>query len=1023
MNISEIFIRRPIGTALLVIGIILTGLIAYRLLPVAPLPQVEFPTIEVNANLPGASAETMANSVTTPLETFFASISGVTEMTSSSSLGSTQIVLQFDLNKSIDSAAQDVQTAINAAAGTLPKNMPNPPVFEKTNPADVTMLSLAITSDTLPLTEIDTYAEEFIAQKISQMSGVGLVDFHGEQRPAVRVQVDPDKMAGMGLTLEDVRTMIGAASVNMPKGAINGPDKAVVLDATDQVVSAEAYKNLIVAYRNGAPVRLVDLGSVIDAPEDAYQAAWVDGKRAIVIDIHKQPGYNVLQIIQGIKDRLPQLSAALPAAVHVQIVGDRTKTIRALLADVQITMLLTISLVVMVIFAFLRNVRATLIPALTIPLSLLATFCAMYLLGYSLDNLSMMALTIAVGFIVDDAIVVIENIMRHYESGKRRMDAAIEGAAEIRSTILSMTLSLVAVFIPVFFMGGIVGRLFREFAVTVSVAILMSGLVSLTVTPMMCAWMIRYQGDERHGPIDRIFEKIFDRMLAGYRRGLEWVFIHQHWTIALTFTTLILAIILYTVTPKGFFPQQDTGLIVGTAQASPDISFNVMSSHIQDLANKVMKDPDVDNTYYWIGSGRSVSMGRIFINLKPFKQRHANATQIMARLKKSTAGVPGIVLHMQSRQDIQVGGRESAGQYQYTLQDANMAELTHWATVMEEKFNHLPLLRDVSSDAEADISSAMLKIDRDTASRLGVSVQSIDDALYDAFGQRQIATLFTQLGQYHVILGVDPRFQLTMDALNHIHVRSTLSNQMVPLGMLAHVEEGVSPMSINHQGSFPAITLSFNLAQGSALGDAVTAVKNLERQSNMPATLVATFQGSAREFQSSLENEPWLIAFAIIAVYIVLGILYESIIHPFTIISTLPSAGVGALLTLILFGQDLSIMGMIGIILLIGIVKKNAIMMIDFALAAEREQNLSPLDAIRQGCVLRFRPIMMTTMASLFGALPLAFGTGAGAELRQPLGLAIVGGLIVSQLLTLFATPAVYLLMSRLQSWLSVKTA
>ncbi|PTL78907.1 efflux RND transporter permease subunit [Vitiosangium sp. GDMCC 1.1324] len=1013
MTLTEFFIRRRIGTSLLAIGLVLVGMAAYFSLPLAPLPQVEFPTIQVQASLPGASADTMASSVATPLERSLSNIPGITQMTSSSSLGRTQIVLQFDLGRGIDSAAQDVQTAINAAGGMLPKNLPNPPTYNKVNPADFTILSLALTSDTLPLTELDRYAEDFIAQQISQMPGVGMIDFHGEQRQSVRVRLNPDRLAGLGLTLEDIRNVIAVQTVNAPKGSLNGPDQTVVINATDQMMSADAYKSMAVAYKNGAPIHLQDVGTVLDAPQSVYQAAWLQDQRAVIIDIHKQPGFNVIDTIQQIRDRLPALTASLPPSAQLHIVGDRTQTIRASVDDVQFTMVLTVGLVVLVIFSFLRNLWATVIPSLMIPLSLIATFGVMYLLGYSLDNLSLMGLTIAVGFVVDDAIVVIENVIRHLEQGKPRMQAAIDGAREIGPTIVSMTVSLVAVFIPILLMGGIIGRLFREFAVTVSVAIIMSGILSLTVTPMMCAWLIRHESHETHGRLYRWSERLFEGMVDVYRRSLDRVLRHPVLTLAVTLATLGATVWLYWVSPKGFFPQEDTGLIMGTAQAEPDVSFAAMSERMQRLGHLVMTDPDVDNIYYWVGPNPTLSQGRVMINLKPFEQRHATADEVMARLKKKVAGVEGIVLRMQVRQDIQVGGRSAAAQYQYTLQDADVAELGKWSEVMLKKLASLPELRDVTSDAQADATSATLKIDRDTASRLGVTAQAIDNELYDAFGQRQIATMFTQSNQYYVIEEVDPGFQLSTESLKHLYVRSALSGELVPLSLLATVEEGVSPISINHQGLFPAVTLSFNLAPGHALGDAVTAIHAAELEARKPDTVVATFQGTAQAFQSSLRSQPWLILAALVAVYIVLGVLYESAIHPLTIISTLPSAGVGALLALRLFGQDLSIMGMIGIILLIGIVKKNAIMMIDFALSAEREQGLSPTEAIRQGCLLRFRPIMMTTMAALLGAIPLAFGTGAGAELRVPLGISIVGGLIVSQVMTLYTTPVVYLWFER----------
>ncbi|WP_176044601.1 efflux RND transporter permease subunit [Burkholderia vietnamiensis] len=1011
MSLLELFIRRRIATSFLAIAVLLVGLVAYFMLPVAPLPQVDFPTIQVVAKLPGASADTMATSVATPLERQLSNISGITQMTSSSSLGTTSIAIQFDLSRDINSAAQDVQTAINAAGGTLPKNLPNPPTYEKVNPADFTMLSLALTSPSLTLTQLDSYAENFLAQQISQMPGVGLVDFHGQQRPSVRIRIDPDKLAARGLTLEDVRSIVGVQTVNAPKGNLNGPDRSVVLNATDQLTSAASYRNLVVAYKNGAPVRLDDLGTVVEAAEDTQQAAWLQHERAIIIDVHKQPGYNVVQTIRNITSRLPQLEASLPAAAHVHVVGDRTQTIDASVHDVQFTLMLTIALVVMVIFSFLRNVWATVIPSLTIPLSLVATFGVMYLLDYSLDNLSLMGLTIAVGFVVDDAIVVIENVMRHIEEGVPKMRAALLGAREVRFTIVSMTISLIAVFIPILMMGGIVGRLFREFAVTVSVAIVMSALVSLTVTPMLCGWLIRPPGSDggRLRTLERWLEVAFVAVERRYERGLDWALAHRKTMLAMTVATVALTAALFVHMPKGFFPQEDSGLIMGVAQAAPDISPQAMAQKMQQLGRIVEADPAVDNTYYWIGPNPTVSQGRVMINLKPFGVRTASATQVLARLRPKLAKVTGITLSMQVRQDIQVGGRISAAQYQYTLQDADVQELNQWAQRLTKRFATLPQLTDVTSDQQASATSATIVIDRNTASRFGITAQAIDDTLYDAFGQRQIATLFTSLNQYHVVEEVDPAFQLTTDALAHLYVRSPLTSELVPMNVLVSIKNNVSPISVNHQGLFPAVTVSFNLAPGQSLGNAVAAIRAAEAAAAKPDTLSGTFQGTAQAFQASLASEPYLILAALVVVYLVLGMLYENPIHPLTIISTLPSAGVGALLALQLFGQDLSIMGMIGIILLIGIVKKNAIMMIDFALVAEREQGLAPAAAIRHACVLRFRPIMMTTLAALFGALPLAIGHGAGAELRVPLGIAIVGGLILSQLLTLFTTPVVYL--------------
>lgn len=1009
MSISEVFIRRRIGTCLLALAVVLLGTVAYFMLPVAPLPQVDFPTIQIQTNLPGANADTMATSVATPLENQLSNVSGITQMTSTSSSGQTNITLQFDLSRDINSAAQDVQAAINAAAGNLPKDLPNPPTYEKTNPAEATLLTVALSSDLLPLTELDHYAEDVIAQQISQMTGVGLVDFHGPQRPSVRVRLDPDKLASHGLSLEDIRSVINAQTVNAPKGSLNGADRAVVLDSTDQIIDVPSYESMIVAYRNGAPIRLQDLGTIITGPLDSHQAAWLQSKRAVMIDIHKQPGFNVIDTIQRIKDRLPALEAGLPAAVKLSVVGDRTQTIDASVKDVEITMLITIGLVIMVIFAFLRNLWATLIPSITIPLSLLGTFCVMYLLGDSLDNLSLMGLTIAAGFVVDDAIVVIENIIRHVEAGKSRLQAAIDGAREVGFTIVSMTVSLIAVFIPILLMGGVVGRLFREFAITVSVAIIMSGLVSLTVTPMLCGWLIRHEHDRPHGRLYRWSEQAFEATAKAYGVGLDFVLRFRLATLAVTFLTLIATLWLYTVVPKGFLPQQDTGFIQGRAQAATDISFAAMSTRMQELGKIIAADPDVDNVAYWINPSPSSAVGQLQINLKQFGERRATASQVMARVKKATAGIEGLILGMQIRQDIQVGGRPSATQYQYTLQDGDTDELAKWSEAMQKALSSLPQIQDVTSDLQAAATSATLVIDRPTASRLGVSVQAIDNVIYDAFGQRQVATLFTQVSQYHVVEELQPSFQFSTGALDHLFVRSSTTDALVPLRVLASVRNGVMPVTINHQGSLPATTLSFNLTPGTSLGTAVDAVHAAELRVGMPITVQSTFQGTARAFQDSLSSQPWLILAAVIAVYIVLGILYESVIHPLTIISTLPSAGLGALLALLLSGQDLSIMGMIGIILLIGIVKKNAIMMIDFALDAERTQGLPPAAAIRQACLLRFRPIMMTTFAALFGALPLALGTGPGSELRMPLGVAIVGGLVISQVLTLFTTPVVYL--------------
>jgi multidrug efflux pump len=1015
VTLAEIFIRRRTGTILLAVGAMLIGMVAYFLLPVAPLPQVEFPTIQVSASLPGASAETMATSVATPLERSFSSIPGLTGMSSSSSLGTTSVALEFDLNKSIDVAAQDVQTAINAAAGNLPKNLPNPPTYRKTNPADVTMLSLALTSDTLPLTELSRYADEYVGEQISRMPGVGIVSYLGLRRPAVRVRLDLDRIAELGLTLEDVRQTLAVQTVNAPKGSLNSADRTIVLDATDQLLKAKDYPEMVIAYREGAPVRLKDVGTVEEAPEDVRQGAWLNTKPTVMIDIHKQPGFNVVNTIAGIKSILPQIIATLPPSCKLMVAGDRTQTIRSSVNDVQWTMILTVLLVVLVIYAFLRNLRATIISSITIPLSVIVTFAFMYALGYSLDNLSLMGLTIAVSFVVDDAIVVIENIARHLEEGATRVEAAIKGSREIVFTVISMTISLIAVFIPILFMSGIIGRLFREFAITVSIALLISAVVSLTLTPMLCAWLLEYLPEEEQGRFHRGAERIFTRLHDAYRAGLDRVLRHPSLMLGVTVATVALTAYLYVIIPKGFFPQQDAGVIAVVFEGAPDIGYDAMTAQVRKAAGIIAKDPDVDSMESWLGPNPTLSNGRAVINLKPFDERHSSGAQTMSRLQKATADIEGLTLHMQMRQEIQIGARAAKTQYQYTLQDADVDELSRWASILQKRFAMLPQLQDVSSDAEKAASSATLEIDRTTASRLGVSVQAIDDALYDAFGQRQVATLFTQLDQYHVIEEAATGAHLSRETLDHLYVRSSITQQLVPLSMAAKFVPGVLPIAINHQGTFPSITLSFNLAPGASLGDAVDVILATELASGMPRTVTGSFQGTAQAFQDSLRSQPYLILAALIAVYIVLGVLYESAIHPLTIISTLPSAGVGALLALILFNQDLSIMGIIGIILLIGIVKKNAIMMIDFALAAQRE-GLSPEEAIQQGALLRFRPIIMTTAAALFGALPLALGLGAGAELRRPLGIAIAGGLVVSQALTLFSTPVIHLWFERLSA-------
>ena len=1016
MNISAPFIRRPVATSLLSVALLLIGALAYRLLPVASLPSVEFPVISVGAVLPGASPETMASSVATPLERQFGRIAGVTEMTSTSLLGATNIVLQFDLNRNIDAAARDVQAAINAARTQLPVNLVTNPTYRKVNPADAPIMILSLTSETFPIARVFDAADSILAQKLSQVEGIGQVFVGGGAKPAVRVQVDPNLLTQLGLSLEQVRASLGRVNANSPKGEVAGPVNAWTINANDQLFTAEQYRPVIVAYSKGAPVRLGDVAQVDESQEDIRTAGFANGKRAVLLVLFRQPGANMIETVDRVVGLLPELRASIPPAIALNVVLDRTTTIRASFRDVQITLVIATLLVVLVVFVFLRSVRATVIPSVAIPLSLFGTFGGMYLLGYSLDNLSLMALTISTGFVVDDAIVVLENITRYIEAGQSPLAAALRGAREIGFTVLSMSTSLVAVFIPILLMGGLVGRLFREFAITLTLAITVSLLVSLSTTPMMCAVLLRSREESRHGRIYRFGERAFDGLLRFYEVTLGWVLRHPRFTLLVTLATVGLNVYLFVIVPKGFFPQQDAGRIVGNIQAEQDISFPAMRRKMVDFLGTVLTDPAVDYAMAFTGgAGNTTNTGRMFISLRPLPERTVSVDQVINRLRGKLAHVPGATLFLQAVQDLRIGGRMSNAQFQYTLQSPDLGELNAAAPRMLAKLRGLPELRDVSTDQQNRGLQATLVIDRDTASRLGIQAQAIDDALYDAFGQRQVSTIFTRLNQYHVVLEVAPRFQENPDALKTLYAKSSTGAQ-VPLSVFTHFAPANTSLAVSHQGQFPAVTLSFNLAPGVALGDAVTAIQAAERQVSLPTSVRPTFQGTAQAFQAALANQPILILAALIAVYIVLGVLYESYIHPITILSTLPSAGVGALVALLLCRSELSIIAMIGIILLIGIVKKNAIMMIDFAVEAERANDLPPATAIDQACLLRFRPIMMTTMAALLGALPLALGSGTGSELRRPLGITIVGGLILSQLLTLYTTPVVYLYLDRLRT-------
>jgi hydrophobe/amphiphile efflux-1 (HAE1) family protein len=1024
MNISETYIRRPIATSLMMLGLLVFGAATYNLLPVSALPNVDFPTITVTATLPGASPETMASSVATPLEQQFAAIPGLASMNSVSGLGASSITLQFDLNRKIDGAATDVQTAINAASGLLPKDLPNPPTYRKVNPADRAVLIYAVTSDELPMYKVDDYAFVILAQKLSAVSGVSQVLVAGQQDYAVQIQANPAALASRGIALEDVRTAISNSTLDLAKGNLENQHLSIMLDTNDQLFQASAYKNIIVAYRNGAPVKLQDVADVLDGTKSPRTGAWYNGKRAELLLIFRQPGANTVEIVNRIKGMMPRLLASVPQTVHVDLMSDRSQSIQDSVEDVQFTLLLTIGLVVLVIFIFLRHMWATIIPSVTVPLALIGTFGVMYVCDYSIDNLSLMALTIAVGFVVDDAIVMIENIVRYIEEGEKPFDAALKGAGQIGFTIISITFSLIAVFIPLLFMGGIVGRMFREFAVVVTVAVCMSAFVSLTLTPVMCAQFLKREANHKRGRLNQMCEDAFDASLRFYDRGLHFVFKHRFATLLSTIALIFITGYLYVTIPKGFFPEQDTGFIFGQAEARQDISFYAMADIQNQLAAIIKQDPGVSGVVGFVGStgGNSAeNTARMFIQLKPFAERPgASAQKIIQRLRPKVAQVPGVRYFMQAGQDINVGGKLSKTEFQYVLTSTDSDELNHWAPIIEQSMAKLPQLQDVTSDQQIASPHIAIDVDRDSASRLGLSLAQIDQTLYDAFGQRQVATIYTSSTQYKVVLEVQAEFQNDPAALSRIYVTGNNGAQ-VPISTVAHFVNKIAPLTLSHQGQFPAVTLSFNLAPGVALGDAVEKIQQLETELKTPITLDGSFQGTAQAFQSSLSSTPLLVAAAILAVYIVLGMLYESYVHPITILSALPSAGVGALLMLMLFHYDLSVIALIGIILLIGIVKKNAIMMIDFALEAERNHGKSPEEAIHEACLLRFRPIMMTTFAAIGGGLPLAIGTGAGSELRRPLGIAIVGGLLVSQWLTLYTTPVIYLYFDRFAHWLSGK--
>jgi multidrug efflux pump len=1022
MSPSRIFILRPVATSLLMIAVMLSGIVAFQFLPLSALPEVDYPTIQVQTFYPGASPDVMTSSVTAPLEVQLGQMPGLRQMSSVSSAGASVITLQFSLDLSLDIAEQEVQAAINASGNLLPSDLPAPPIYAKVNPADAPIATLALTSKTLPLPQVEEIADTRLAQKISQLPGIGLVSISGGQKPAVRVQADFRKLAAYGLNIDDLRTTLANANVNTPKGNFDGPTRAYTINANDQLQSADGYSDLVIAYKNGSPVHLSDVANVIDGAQNEYLAAWMNTVPAVILNIQRQPGANVIDVADRIRELLPQLTAGLPAAIDIALLTDRTVTIRASVRDVEFELTLAVVLVVLVIFVFLRSARATVIPSLSVPLSLVGTFGAMYLLGFSLDNLSLMALTIASGFVVDDAIVVIENISRYIEEGEAPQEAALVGSEQVGFTIISLTISLVAVLIPLLFMGDVVGRLFREFAITLAVTILISAAVSLTLVPMACAKLLRPAAEQRENAFQRWNREWFDALIRGYGRMLAWVLDRQTATLLVALATFVLTAVLYMVIPKGFFPTQDTGLLQAITEAPETVSFKTMAQRQQALAAVILKDPDVDSLSSFIGvdgANTTLNSGRILINLKPHEQRTTDIAGTMRRLKDASEQVSGITLYLQPVQDLTIDDVVSRTQYRFILQDANPAELTEWVPKLVDKLKELPQLADVVSDLSAQGLSAYIDIDRDTAGRFGITPATIDNALYDAFGQRIVSTIFTNTNQRRVILEADPMLRQSLESLSSLYLPTSTGTGQVPLTAIVHVHEQMAPLQINHLAQFPANTVSFNLSPGASLGEAVTAIKQAEEEVGLPPSILTSFQGTALAFQSSLTNELFLILAAIVTVYIVLGVLYESFIHPITILSTLPSAGIGALLALMIAGDDLTIIAIIGIILLIGIVKKNAIMMIDFALDEQRNHGRAPRDAIFQACLLRFRPILMTTMAAVLGALPLMVGTGVGSELRHPLGIAIVGGLLLSQVLTLFTTPVIYLWFDRLAARLT----